>query len=178
MLKPQDIMIALKIIAMGQREWKYSEAALELHMSPSEVHAGVKRLKKCCLVTEMVMKMGGSEQKLHLPDMENIKEFLRHGVRFAFPAVFTEPVSGLPTSYGVVHLFDGYDGERRYIPVWEYEVGDYKGVGLKPLYKSVPYACVDDFRLYEFMALTDAMRTDDAVLRDFAWQKMNLLLGS
>lgn len=133
MLKPQDVMIVLKIVAMHQREWKYSEAALELYMSPSEVHAGVKRLKKCCLLNEMTMGFGTVETKLHLPDIANIKEFLQHGLRYVFPSVVTEPVSGLPTSYGVVHLFfEGYTSKMSYIPVWEHNVGDYMGVGVKP----------------------------------------------
>ncbi len=106
MLKPQDVMIVLKIVAMHQREWKYSEAALELYMSPSEVHAGVKRLKKCCLLNEMTMGgFGTVETKLHLPDIANIKEFLQHGLRYVFPSVVTEPVSGLPTSYGGLYIF-------------------------------------------------------------------------
>lgn len=177
MLKPQDVMIILKIVAMHQREWKYSEAANELHMSPSEVHAGVRRLKKCSLLTELRMGTGGVEQKLHLPDIVNLKEFLRYGVRFVFPAVYTEPVKGLPTSYGVEHLFEGFNFTGGFIPVWGYEVGDYFGAGLKPLYPSVPMAAVDDFRLYELLALADALRSDESRLRDFAWGKMNLMLG-
>ncbi|PLX67854.1 MAG: hypothetical protein C0603_06965 [Denitrovibrio sp.] len=178
MLKPQDVMIVLKIVAMHQREWKYNEAALELHMSPSEVHAGVKRLKKCCLLNEMTMGFGTVETKLHLPDIENIKEFLQHGLRYVFPTVTTEPVSGLPTSYGVVHLFEGYHSENSYIPVWEHNVGDYMGVGVKPLYKSAPKACMDDFQFYELMSLAEALRSSDDKLHGYAWQKMNIMLGA
>jgi len=118
MLKPQDVMIALKIVAMNQREWKYSEAALELNMSPSEVHAGVRRLKKCSLLTELAMGTGGAVQKMHLPEIRSLKEFLRYGLRHVFPAVLGEPALGLPTSYGVSHLFDGAGADTSFIPVW------------------------------------------------------------
>lgn len=177
MLKPQDVMIALKTVAMNQRHWKYSEAALELHMSPSEVHAGVRRLKKCSLLTELRMDTGSGVVKMHLPDTANLKEFLRYGIRYVFPAVFGEPAAGVPTSYGVAHLFEGYGGGESYIPVWELEGGDYKGVSLKPLYPSAAKAGISDFALYELLALTDAVRSGSEKLREFAWQKLNLLLG-
>jgi predicted RNase H-like HicB family nuclease len=42
MLKPQDIVILLKIAAMGETPWRYDSLAKELYMSASEVHAGFK----------------------------------------------------------------------------------------------------------------------------------------
>lgn len=177
MLKPQDVMIILKIVAMHQREFKYSEAALELNMSPSEVHAGVKRLKKCSLLTELRMSTGNYERKLHLPELKSLKEFLRYGVRYVFPAQLTEPVRGIPTSTGVDHLFEGLSEKTVFNPVWEYQAGDYKGIGLRPLYPSVPQAAVNDFTLYEMLALTDALRGENSAVREFAWEKINLMLG-
>jgi AraC-like DNA-binding protein len=178
MLKPQDVMIMLKIVTMHQREWKYSEVALELGMSPSEVHSGVKRLKRCNLLSELRMDMGGAEQKLHLPDIDALKEFMQHGIMYVFPAVYGKPAKGLPTSYGVEHLFEGYGFTGGFIPVWELEVGEYVGASVKPLYTSAPKAAMNDFQLYELLALTDAMRSEDKQLRDFAWGKMNLMLGA
>lgn len=177
MLKPQDVMIILKIVAMHQRDWKYSEAALELSMSPSEVHAGVKRLKRCSLLTELRMNIGSREQRLHLPDISSLKEFLRYGLRHVFPAQLTEPARGLPTSTGVEHLFVGLTERNFYKPVWELQAGEYEGIGLKPLYPSAPQAAVNDFTLYELLALTDAIRGDNQAVREFAWTKINLMLG-
>ena len=42
-LKPQDILILLKMVALGREPWSYNQLAYELGMSASEVHAGVKR---------------------------------------------------------------------------------------------------------------------------------------
>jgi len=177
MLKPQDIMIALKLITMHGRDWKYSEAALELNMSPSEVHSGIKRLKKCSLVTELVMGSGVYVQKMHLPDIKSIKDFIYYGIRHVFPAVIGEPVKGLPTSFGVEHLYEGFEHNYPLIPVWEYPGGDYTGVSFKPIYSSAPQAGVNDFTLYQFLALTDSMRMDDANVRHYSWQKLNLMIG-
>ena len=177
MLKPQDIMIVLKITAMQKREWKYSEAALELSMSPSEVHAGVRRLKKCGLLSELSVTAGAYEKKMHLPDISALKEFLRYGIRHVFPVQLTEPVRGIPTSTGVSHLFGGMSKDEPYVPVWEFQAGEYHGIGVKPLYASAPQAAVNDFTLYELLALTDALRSDRGYVREFAWNRMVPLLG-
>lgn len=175
MLKPQDIVIAVKLCALKEREWKYSTVAHDIHMSQSEVHSGVKRLKKCGLLTEFSMSVGGNSETQTLPDKENILEFLEHGIRYVFPAEKREPVNGLPTSYGLGHLFKGYEGEA-FIPVWEYPAADYFGFGIKPLYKTLPLACIDDFELYELMALVDAVRDQDKLLREFAISKLKVMI--
>jgi hypothetical protein len=38
MLKPQDILILLKVHLWQDREWRYGNLADSLHMSASEVH--------------------------------------------------------------------------------------------------------------------------------------------
>ena len=43
MLKPQDVLVLMKLVVMGDREWSYAGLARELHMSVSEVHVGLKR---------------------------------------------------------------------------------------------------------------------------------------
>ncbi|MBO6506822.1 MAG: hypothetical protein JJ977_18640, partial [Kordiimonadaceae bacterium] len=42
-LKPQDILVLLKLVAIGQRDWSYAKLAVELGMSPAEVHAAANR---------------------------------------------------------------------------------------------------------------------------------------
>ena len=42
-LKPQDIFILLKLVALGEDQWSYASLAGDLFMSTSEVHAGIKR---------------------------------------------------------------------------------------------------------------------------------------
>jgi len=39
-LKPQDVVIMLKLVALGPQPWTYQRLAVELAMSQSEVHAG------------------------------------------------------------------------------------------------------------------------------------------
>jgi hypothetical protein len=42
-LKPQDFLVALKLIALGEQHWTYARLAHELGLSASEAHAAVKR---------------------------------------------------------------------------------------------------------------------------------------
>lgn len=49
-LKPQDVCILLKIVALGRVPWSYGPLAYELAMSASEVHAGVKRAMEAGLM--------------------------------------------------------------------------------------------------------------------------------
>jgi hypothetical protein len=42
-LKPQDFLVALKLLALGEQHWTYASLAHELGLSASEAHAAVKR---------------------------------------------------------------------------------------------------------------------------------------
>ena len=42
-LKPQDILFLLKLVALGKKQWSFNKLAVDLGMSPSEVHAAAKR---------------------------------------------------------------------------------------------------------------------------------------
>ena len=74
-LKPQDVVIMVKLIAWHESEWSYPSLAHELFMSASEVHAGVKRA-----VAARLMDMHRK-----IPIKRNLLEFLIHGVKYAYP---------------------------------------------------------------------------------------------
>ena len=42
-LKPQDILVLLKLAILDAEEWSYASLAKELFISHSEVHAGIQR---------------------------------------------------------------------------------------------------------------------------------------
>jgi predicted transcriptional regulator len=42
-LKPQDFLVALKLVAWGEQRWTYARLAQELGISVSEAHGAVKR---------------------------------------------------------------------------------------------------------------------------------------
>jgi len=149
-LKPQDVYVVLKLLAAGSRRTSYSRLALDLVMSPSEVHASVKRARASGL--------------LHGPGLENrpnigaAEEFLTHGLKYAFPAERGEFTRGVATSYGAAPLRALIAPTDDPIPVWPYEEGKQRGVSLAPLYKTAPMAALRDESFYELLVLADALR--------------------
>jgi hypothetical protein len=149
-LKAQDICVALKIVAGGSNRAAYSQLASDLVMSPSEVHACVKRAQ--------------ASQLLHGPGLGNrpnfaaLEEFLFHGLEYVFPAERGELTRGVPTSYAAEPLRSLIAQGNDPIPVWPYQGGKQRGVAFAPLYKAAPAAALRDSSFYEYLALADALR--------------------
>ena len=75
-LKPQDVLIAAKLVVIGGNKWSYGRMATTLWMSPSEVHAGVKRLIKANLATV--------QRDCITPNARNMESFLFYGLPYVF----------------------------------------------------------------------------------------------
>src|SRR5262249_44614018 len=95
-LKPQDIVVLLKLLGYGAKRPSFSQIALELSMSPSEVHASVKRARAAHLLHGQPL---GDR-----PNVQALKEFLVHGIKYAFPATAGGLSRGMPTSYAAPPL--------------------------------------------------------------------------
>jgi hypothetical protein len=169
-LKPQDICIVLKIVALDGAPWSYGQLACELGMSASEVHAGVKRAADAGL-----MRL---EQGWGTPDAQALEEFLVHGVKYAFAPTRGGLTRGIPTSYAAPPLDRLLGPVDEPPPVWPHESGSVQGHELSPLYKSVPVAAHRDARLYELLALVDAIRGGSARERDIAVRELHARLSA
>ena len=119
-------------------------------MSPSEVHASVKRAR-----TSGLLHGTGLENR---PNMGALEEFLTHGLRYAFPAERGELTRGVATSYGAAPLRALIAPSGDPIPVWPYAEGKQRGLSLAPLYKTAPIAALRDESFYELLVLADALR--------------------
>lgn len=105
------------------------------------------------------------KDKLNISALE---EFLVHGLKYAFPAEHGEVTRGIPTSYAAEPLKSEITISNDLPPVWPWHEGDTRGVGLEPLYKSVPHAALRDPALYQLLALVDAIRDGRARERNLA----------
>ena len=150
-LKPQDIVVLLKLVAIREEEWSYSRLAYDLAMSPSEVHAGIKR----ALAAKLAIK---SEIVPVRPVKRALEEFLIHGVKYVFPPDLGGITRGMPTSYAAPPLSEKISQSEELPPVWPDPEGEMRGYEFSPLYKSVPEAARRDQHLYELLALVDAIR--------------------
>ncbi len=157
-LKPQDILILIKLVVLGKSEWSYAPLGLELSMSPSEVHSGLKRAGAARLFDEQRRK----------PVKKALEEFLIHGLKYAFPPSRGGLTRGMPTSFAGPPLRDLIVASGEIPPVWPDPEGEEQGYEFSPLYKSAPKAAAKDFKLYELLVLVDAIRDSCAREREIA----------
>jgi DNA-binding Lrp family transcriptional regulator len=167
MLKPQDIMVLLRIVDASPAERAFPKLAEALGMSASEAHAAVKRAVKSGLIDEE----SRSVRKAAL------LEFLVHGLRYVFPAEWRGVTRGIPTSHAAPPLRAEF-AQSDLPPVWPDAQGTARGEGLAPLYKSAPRAALRDPRLYEWLALVDAVRAGRARERKLAIREIERRLSA
>ncbi len=166
-LKPQDIVVLLKLLNAGNKRPSYAQLAVDLYMSPSEVHASIRRARAARLVH-------GPE----LGDRVNTKalgEFLVHGIRYAFPPEKGGMTRGMPTSSAAKPLSDQMTQEEP-VPVWPFEHGSKRGYAFLPLYKKVPQAALKDPELYQLLSLVDALRDGSVRERELAKREISARL--
>ena len=164
MLRPLDIVVMLKLSLENSERPPYLRLANELHLYPSEVYASVKRARASQLLQ-------GPELGDRL-NRSSLLEFLLHGIRYAFPAETGAPTRGIPTSYAAPPLRDTIADAGDLPPVWPYADGKVRGYSFAPLHKNVPKAAVEDQRLYELLALVDALRNGRARERQLAAREL------
>jgi len=157
-LKPQDIVIMLKLVVRDGSEWSYQALSYELSMSASEVHSGVKRA--------VAAKLMDMHRKI--PLKSNLLEFLIHGVKYAYPPDHGGITRGIATSYAALPLKKFITQPDEPPPVWPDPEGPIRGYEFSPLYSSVPRACKVDQKLYELLTLVDAIRDGRARERKIA----------
>jgi hypothetical protein len=161
-LKPQDLMVLLKLTAVGDNPTSYSELAKTLGMSSSEVHASVARAKAA--------RLASVEDGRPTVVRAALKEFLLHGARYAFPATTGSMTRGVPTGYAAPPLADRINQPDEPPPVWPDPKGEKRGIEFQPLYPTAPSAARRDRSLYELLALFDAIRGGAARERQIAGQ--------
>ncbi|WP_131781191.1 hypothetical protein [Legionella gresilensis] len=173
MLKPQDIVILLKILANKHPDQLLQkDLATYLCMSASEVHEGMKRLELSGLLGPVYRKSEDSNPTkiVRMPIKAACEECLIYSIKYFFPVQLGSYTRGIPTSYAAP-LFEKYIvlGDDP-IPVWPYAEGGHRGLALEPLYRSVPQAIAKhpDQPFYELLALIDAIRIGKARERNIA----------
>jgi len=162
-LKPQDVVIILKLILEGGKKGRFSDLAQALNMSASEIHSGIKRLAAARLVDTN-----------EIPVKQAVEEFLVHGVKYAFPAVRGGITRGMPTGFAAPPLNKQISQNGEMSPVWPSPKGTERGYSLEPLYPSVPETAAKDKNLYELLALVDAIRDGSARERQLAENEIRL----
>jgi biotin operon repressor len=167
-MKSQDVVVLLKLVSLEQEKEKggahpaaasrhgdpYSVRGLEsaLGISKTEVNASIKR----CVSSGLAVKDRASGRAK--PNRRNLYNFIIHGLKFVFPAKPGAMTRGIPTAFAAAPIKNLLISAGSYICVWPYAKGKDIGQSVEPLFKSVPQAVQKDERLYEYLALVDAVR--------------------
>lgn len=165
-LRPQDVFILLKLITLEGKGWSYASLAQDLFMSPSEVHAGMKRAIAARLI----------DSKSNFPIKRALEGFLIHGVKYAFPPDRGGLTRGIPTSYAGPPMVDLIAQPDEPPPVWPDPESAVRGYEFSPLYSSVPKAVNRDRILYELLVLVDSIRDGRAREREIAIKELRARL--
>ena len=166
MLKPQDTLVLLKL-AVVEGAWTYPSLAESLGMSSSEVHAAVSRAKASGLY----------DAPKRAPIRKALLELLVHGVQYVYPAERGAMTRGMPTAHAAPPLREKIQAGRDPPPVWPDPEGTVRGEGFEPLYRSAPAASRRDPKLYELLALVDAVRGGRARERTLAVRELEARLS-
>lgn len=154
MLKPQDCIILIKLLANPGMDWSQRQLAKVLCISLAEINAGIKRLGDAGLLRK------NKDDKL-FPNINAAEEFLVSGVKFFFPVKLGEYTRGMPTAIAAPIFHDKIPLGNDPIPVWPDAIGEKRGVALAPIHPSIPKALREnpDESFYELLVIIDAIRS-------------------
>lgn len=159
-LKPQDIVILLKIIAMGKENWFHHTLAQELGMSQSEVTQSLNRSKYAGLIDNARKKVNRIA----------FNEFVLHGLSYAFPQQPGALVRGVLTAHSAEPLNKIIQSSEKY--VWPYGKGTERGQAIEPMYNTAVEASIKDPNLYELLTLVDALRVGKVREKELAKKEL------
>jgi hypothetical protein len=167
-LKAQDVLLLLKLVCYGSEPWSYAKLAQDLGMSTSMIFASVKRVQ-----TAGLLETGGHPAR---PTRGNLKEFLIHGAKYVFPVIRGGATRGIPTSYAAPPLNREIGKSTEPPPVWPHPEGKVRGLEFSPIHRNAPGAALKDPKLYELLALLDALRGGRARERELAVRELQARL--
>lgn len=156
-LKPRDVVVASKLIAVGGYR-SYDFLSESLAMARSQIHDSVKRLEKS----------GLSDSNMRI-DKKAFMYFVLMGLRYVFPVEKIGRTKGIMTGLMVVNGVP-VDGLGNPAPeacmVWPSPsvVGAIEGDGIEPLHGSCLTA-VKDRPFWELLALIDVIREGQGDLK-------------
>jgi hypothetical protein len=155
-MRPQDIVVLLKILTYENDSWYQSQIANALNMSQSEISESIARSKYAGLIDENGKKVF----------CQGLLDFLQYGIKYAFPQQPGPVVRGIPTAHSMSPFEQEIQSSEAF--VWPSARGQVRGHSIVPLYPSVVNAVQHDLPLHELLAMVDALRVGRTRERNLA----------
>ncbi len=115
-MRPQDVVILLKILGMENQEWQYRDLSVSLLISISEISESLNRSHMAGLIDE-------SRRKVY---RKSLMEFIESGLHYVFPQVPGSMVTGIATAHSYPYYKSRFVSELNY--VWPDEEGNMRGL--------------------------------------------------
>jgi len=166
-MRPQDIVVLLKIFSIQDRNWRIIDIANAIQISPSEVSEALNR----CRIARLI------DSKKRNINLNSLSEFLIYGLKYVFPAEPGAMVKGIATAHSAPpineHVVSGRDAY-----VWPYAKGNIKGQAIEPLYKTLPSRIQhENVLFYEMLVIIDTIRIGKIRETKFAVQELKKRLN-
>jgi len=154
-LKPQDLLVAIKVFTLGNSSWSQRLLSQTLGMSVSEINSALKR----ATMARLLCKLPTVPNK-YTAVPESLYEYLVHGAKYSFPANRGTLTRGVPTGMINPHSTNFSEIGVEDILVWPSPNGKKRGIGIEPLFPSVPdlVGRKENQQMYTLLALFDLIR--------------------
>lgn len=145
-MRPQDIVVLIKIILLEGQEWQFQDIARAIFISPAEVSESVNRSAFAGLINHERRKVFRNA----------FFEFLQFGMPYVFPQAPGPMTKGMATGHSHKYFKSSIVSNEIY--VWPDPNGKDYGQAIEPLYYNQVKAAKDDNQLYEILAMLDVIR--------------------
>ncbi len=145
-MRPQDVVVLLKIFSLGEEEWLNKDLSKSLFISQSEISESLNRSVYAGLI--------GIDKKTI--QKSALFGLLVYGLKYMFPAQAGTMAKGIPTAFTAPILIDDFPNENTL--VWPDPKMETRGLLIEPLYPKLVEAVKLDPMLYDLLALTDTFR--------------------
>lgn len=163
-MRPQDIVVLLKISCFPDKTWFVKDVANELGISQGEVSESLRRSG----YAELLAADNRTLMRAAFLD------FLFYGLKYVFPARPGEMTPGVPTAHSAAPLSENIHSSLPY--VWPDSEGELLGQAIQPLHSGVPQAAKKSEEMHQLLALVDALRvgkTREVILaRDYLTERI------
>ena len=150
-LRPFDLAVVLFLaVSKGCPLATFNQLGETLGLSASTVHDSLQRLRDAGL-----LRADSRE-----PNLRALRNFVVHGVQYAFPPTLGREMRGVPTAHAGPSLRKLFDGVSPM--VWPSVEGSARGTALAPLYPNAIRLPQSAPKLYDVLTLVDAVRVGQA----------------
>jgi hypothetical protein len=147
-MRPQDIVILLKLISLGEKVWQYRDLSASLSISISEISESLSRSEQAGLINGKRVARN------------SLMEFIQYGLHYVFPQKPGAIATGIPTAHSHPYYKKYIVSSNPY--VWQSFNGNIRGESIEPLHKGMIGSATQDEVFYLLLASVDIIRVGKA----------------